>query len=149
MEISRAINQKVFVSQQQKVQINLIYTHNYFDAGLKEIFKSYNIVSQHYNILKILKGSKKSFLRYSDIVNVMLDGNSDVTRLLNKLLSLKMIEKELNPLNKRSVLISMTPYGLSTTLEIEEKVNNFIAKSIKLNDQEAEELSRLLDKMRG
>jgi DNA-binding MarR family transcriptional regulator len=149
MGISTAINQKTFVSPQQKVQINLIYTHNYFDSSLKEILKAYQILSQHFNILKILKGSQKESLSYSEIVKVMLDGNSDVTRLLNKLVSLGFVQREVNPFSKRSVLISITPLGLTTTLEIEKKVNACIHRNVNLTDEEANTLSSLLDKMRG
>ena len=57
MKLEDEIKQvKAFSSQYNKVMVNLIYTYNWFDASSKIFFQEYDITSQQFNILRILKG---------------------------------------------------------------------------------------------
>jgi DNA-binding MarR family transcriptional regulator len=149
MDIQHQIKQSQFKSSKQKAHINLIYTFNYLSYSMKNIFKEYKIFYQHYNILKILKGSGGKPLCNNEILDVMLDKTRDLTRLIDKLEEFKWVTKKTNPENKRSVMIQLTHLGLTKTQEIESKVEKWIEDCTYLTDEECENLSFLLDKFRG
>ena len=149
MEIQQQIKQSQFKSSKQKAHINLIYTFNYLSYGMKNVFKEYQIYYQHYNVLKILKGANGKALCNNEILDVMLDKTRDLTRLVDKLEEFQWVTKKINPQNKRSVMIQLTDLGLLKTLEIESKVETWINHNTGLNEVECEQLSLLLDKLRG
>lgn len=77
----------------------------------------------------------------------MLDKNSDVSRLLDRLTTKGMISRQTCPNDKRASDVRITEKGLSLLEKIakEFKEDQFIS----LSDNEAENLSRLLDKLRS
>ena len=149
MDIQSDIRQSHFSSPQQKVQINLIYTYNYISLQMRKIFQSYDILYQHYNVLKILKGAGGRPLCNNEILDVMLDKTRDLTRLVEKLEKMGWVTKDINPNNKRSVMIKLTPKGLKYTKTIEQTVENWIVNNTRLSAEECELMSKLLDKIRG
>ena len=148
MDIASEIKQQNFFSAQQKVVINVLYTSNFMDSEIKEIVQVEGILPQHFNVLKILKGSSPQSVTPGYLLEVMLDKTRDLTRLVDKLVAKGWVIREPNKDNKRSMLLSLTSKGMKKTLEIEEKVNDWITKNTNLNPEECELLSGLLDKLR-
>ncbi|HOY14859.1 MAG TPA: winged helix DNA-binding protein [Saprospiraceae bacterium] len=148
MSIEEDINQQKFFSPKQKATINVIYTFNYLDGGLKCIVKAHDILPQHFNILKILKGAHPNPVTPGVLLDVMLDKTRDLTRLTNKLVKMGWVVRKANEDNRRSMLISLTEKGLRRTIEIEEEVNEWILNNVHLPDGECEKLSNLLDNLR-
>src|SRR6218665_1352327 len=102
MKIEDEIKQQRFVSPNQKAVINLLYTTNWLLAKQKDFFKSYNVTLQQFNILRILKGQHPKSISATEIKSRMLDKNSDVSRLLNRLALKKLITKQACPNDKRA-----------------------------------------------
>jgi len=149
MELKEEIKQVHFSSPRQKAFINVIFTNNHLNAWTKDIFARYDLLSQHFNILKIIKGVYPNPVTPADIIAVMLDKTRDLTRLIYKLESRKWINRKVNKLNKRSINITLTEEGLQIVKQIEEEINTITQSKTNLNDEECELLNRLLDKMRG
>jgi DNA-binding MarR family transcriptional regulator len=145
--IEDEIRQEKFTSARQKALINLIYTSNWLQAHQQRFFKPYGITGQQYNILRILKGQYPKSISGTEIKNRMLDKNSDVSRLLDRLTTKGMISRQTCPNDKRASDVRITEKGLSLLEKIakEFKEDQFIS----LSDNEAENLSRLLDKLRS
>jgi DNA-binding MarR family transcriptional regulator len=148
MDIQSDIKQPHFKSPKQKVQVNLIYTFNHFNILTRNLFKKHNMLYQHFNILKILKGAGGKAMCNNEILGVMLDKNSDLTRLVSKLEGMGFVTKVVNPINKRSVLIKLTKAGLSFTLDVESEIEDWIEENTNLTYEECDQLSALLDKIR-
>ena len=145
-KIEDEIRQKKFTSAHQKAVINLIYTSNWLQNQQQEFFKSFGITGQQFNILRILKGQFPKSISGTEIKSRMLDRNSDVSRLLDRLASKNLITKQTCPNDKRASDVRITAEGLSLLNEI-----NKIEKQdrvLSLSDEEAERLSDLLDKAR-
>ena len=53
-------NKAKFESPQQKAYINLYYTYYHFHNLHSQLLKPYDILPQHYNILKIVKGNTRN-----------------------------------------------------------------------------------------
>lgn len=144
--LQELIKQSKFESPQQKAYINLYYTYYHFHNLHSQLLKPYDILPQHYNILKIVKGKYPEPVTPGHILDVMLDKKRDLTRLVDKLVSMKLLERCQSKENKRFVHISLTPKGHELTLKMESEMKTLLLHH--LNDEESELLSTLLDKMR-
>ena len=151
MKIEKVIKQATsFTSNHHKVLVNLIFTGNWLRDEHNRIFKQFDLLPQHYNVLRIIKGSMPKPIAPRDIKEVLIDKASDLTRLIDKLTKLGLVKRNLCPSNRRQMDISMTDKGLALMKEIDRPLNDFIDKiKSNLTDKEADELSDLLDALRG
>lgn len=78
----------------------------------------------------------------------MLDKNSDVSRLLDRLVRKNLISKQTCPNDKRATDVTIAESGLAL-LETLEKYQDELDGVLSLTDEEALRLSDLLDKCRG
>ncbi len=145
--IEEAIRQKKFTSTHEKAVVNLIYTSNWLQTKQNELFKTFGITGQQFNILRILKGQYPKSISGTDIKSRMLDRNSDVSRLLDRLVVKNLITKHTCPNDKRASDVLITDEGLALLAEI----NKFRKQDhiLSLSKDEAEMLSNLLDKARA
>ena len=144
--IEDEIRQEKFRSVRQKAVINLIYTSNWLQNKQQEFFKSFGITGQQFNILRILKGQFPKSISGTEIKNRMLDRNSDVSRLLNRLAAKKLITKHTCPNDKRASDVNITEDGIALLNEVSKTQNQ--DQVLSLSDEEADLLSNLLDKAR-
>src|SRR3990170_4979984 len=96
-KIEEEIRQKKFASVQQKAVVNLIYTSNWLQNKQQLFFKTFSITGQQFNILRILKGQFPKSISATEIKGRMLDRNSDVSRLLDRLAAKGLITKKTCP----------------------------------------------------
>lgn len=148
MKIEEEIKQVKFKSSHQKAVINLIFTASWIQHQQQQFFKAFGITNQQFNILRILKGQYPNAISGTEIKSRMLDKNSDVSRLLDRLISKKLIQKQTCPNDKRAADVSITQAGLDILTELDKKQKQ-IDTVLNLSEKEAEELSNLLDKGRG
>jgi DNA-binding MarR family transcriptional regulator len=145
--IEEEIQQKKFKTVYQKAVINLIYTSNWLQSKQHDYFKTFGITGQQFNILRILKGQHPKSISGTEIKSRMLDRNSDVSRILDRLVLKNLIVKKVCPSDKRASDVFITEEGLALLREIDKNeadINPFRA----LSEQEANLLSDLLDKCR-
>ncbi|MEZ4792292.1 MAG: MarR family transcriptional regulator [Gelidibacter sp.] len=143
-DISKDINSK-FTNDKVKVLINILYTANWITSFQNEFFKPFGISPQQYNILRILNGANKA-LKVQTIKGRMVERSPNATRLMDKLCEKHLIERIPCPEDRRVVHIEITEKGKQLLNEIS---NNFNAELVKnITQQEAQQLSDLLDKMR-
>ena len=112
------------------------------------IYKKYNILSQHYNILRIVNGSYPDSVSPGYIKEVMLDKGRDLTRLVDKLVNLGYVERSLCKDNRRKMKIIITKSGTEIIDNIGKEINSLYT-SYNLSEEEAIKLSELLDKLRS
>ena len=149
MRIEQAINQTRFRDDYHKVVVNLLYTGNWLRDAMGANLKSHDLLPQHYNALRIIKGKHPEPVSAGNIKEVMLDKASDVTRLLDKLEKLDYIQRRLCPHNRRKMDINITPKGLKILDELDEPMDSFYADLMqRVTVEEASMLSDLLDKVR-
>lgn len=146
MKIEVEIKQTKFKSPIQKALLNLIYTSNWLQNKQQDFFKEYGITSTQFNILRILRGQHPASISATEIKSRMLDRNSDVSRLLDRLAIKKLVTKTTCPNDRRACDVSITQEGLDLLASIANTVDENI---LDLTDQEAHLLSSLLDKCRG
>ncbi len=148
MKIEDEIKQQNFRSNHQKALLNLLYTASWLQGSQQNFFKPFRITAQQFNILRILKGQHPSAISATDIKARMLDKNSDVSRLLDRLVRKNLITKTTCPNDKRATDVTIAEAGLAL-LGTLEKYQGEIDGVLSLTDAEALQLSELLDKCRG
>jgi DNA-binding MarR family transcriptional regulator len=147
MKIEEEIQQKKFKNPHQKAVINLIYTANWLQNKLQVFFKSAGITAQQFNILRVLKGQHPRSISATAIKGRMLDQNSDVSRILDRLHAKNLITKKTCPNDKRASDVNITQEGLDLLKALDKK-QSAIDETIALSPEEATQLSDLLDKCR-
>ncbi len=150
MRIEEEIKQKKFPNNYLKAYVNLVYTANKITDEQKAFFKKVEVTHQQYNVLRILRGKYPETLNPGQIKDVMLDKSPDLTRLVDRLLLKGLVARDSCPDNRRKVNIKITEKGLMFLDELEPLVKAASSKYDKnLSDEEALQLSDLLDKLRG
>jgi DNA-binding MarR family transcriptional regulator len=148
MKIEDEISQPKFRNGHQKAVINLIFTSNWLITRQQELLKPFGITAQQFNILRILKGQNSQSISATSIKSRMLDKNSDVSRLLDRLAVKALIEKKVCPSDKRAADVTITSKGLDV-LAVIDKNQEQSDSILSLTEAELEQLSTLLDKCRG
>jgi len=138
-----------FRNENHKGVINLGYTAKKLAYAFNQSLKSYGLAEQQYNVLRILRGFRSEApLSIGFIKERMLDENSDVSRIVDRLVEKGFVTRVENPKDRRQKSVNITEAGLqmldkmlSCELEIDTLLNN-------LEESEVVELNRLLDKIR-
>lgn len=150
MKIEEIIKSTVAMDDAKKVILNVIYTQNVIGDKFNELLKPYDLSSEQYNVLRILRGQKGKPANMSIIQERMLAKNSNTTRLIDKLLLKELVTREVCPANRRKIEVLITQKGLNVLSELEPKVNYheqlFAAN---LNPEELIQLNTLLEKYRN
>ena len=149
MRLEEEIKQKSFRSPQQKLAINLIYTYNWMTSQMQASFKRYGLTLQQYNVLRILRGQHPKPSPLTLIRERLLDRQSDVSRLLDRLVKKGLISRENCQQDRRKMDILISKEGLEILGEMEIEVNQIESVFHELKDEEIIQLNVLLDKMRG
>jgi DNA-binding MarR family transcriptional regulator len=149
MKIEDEIKQPKFRNAYQKVAINMLYTANWLQGQQLDFFKLYGITPSQFNILRILRGQHPHKISGAEVKSRMLDRNSDISRLLDRMLRKKLIAKTPCPNDKRAADINITDNGLAVLSQIDPLLDATEKNQIRLSKEEATLLSSLLDKCRG
>ena len=147
MRLEEEIKQSKFPNPHEKAIVNILYTYNWLKDKNEIVMKPHKINEQHYNILRILRGKSPGTICPGEIKEVLINKRGDLTRLLDKLVSMDLVERDANPENRRMVLLKITSDGLRLLEDMEPEFKQIEEKN--LTDEEALHLSNLLDKMRG
>ena len=149
MSIEQAIKQKrPFRNARQRAAVNLIYTHNWLQESMRDLLTPFDLTQKQYNVLRILRGAGEP-LTTSVIRERLLDKMSDTSRIVDRLHQKGWVEKRICLSDKRLVDVSLSREG-SALLERHEELNPAIDGLLsRLTVEEAEQLSELLDKIRG
>jgi DNA-binding MarR family transcriptional regulator len=148
MKIEEEIKQPKFRDAYHKAVVNLIFTSNWLQSKNQDFFKSYGITAHQFNLLRILKGQHPNSISATEIKSRLLDKNSDVSRMLDRLISKNLILKRACPKDKRAFDVLITDEGL----EVLKSMEKFLPQRdriLELSEEEAMQLSDLLDKCRG
>ncbi|MFM9840915.1 MAG: MarR family winged helix-turn-helix transcriptional regulator [Cyclobacteriaceae bacterium] len=149
MKIEEEIKQSKFRNVHHKVAINLLYTAAWLGDKNKSFFKDFGITTQQFNILRILRGQHPNKISGAEIKNRMLDKNSDVSRLIDRLITKELVTKSQCPNDKRAADVMITESGLALLKKIDALMDQTDVTAFNLTKEEAAELSDLLDKCRG
>jgi DNA-binding MarR family transcriptional regulator len=150
MKIEDVIKTTAMLDNSKRIVLNVLYTQNVITDKFNEILKPYELSSEQYNVLRILRGQKGNPANMCVIQERMLAKTSNTTRLVDKLLLKKLVTRNVCPENRRKIEVLITQKGLDILNELDPKVINheqFFSKN--LNSDELEQLNQLLEKYRN
>ena len=149
MEIGEVIQSK-FRNPKQKALVNLRYTSNYLGNIQNGFMMKHDLSMPQFNILRILRGAKEP-ISVNAVKDRMVERSPNTTRLMDKLIEKKLIERVRCESDRRVVYVSITESGLNVleAIDIDPEIDRLLDISGNLTDEEAEMLSNLLDKLRG
>lgn len=149
MQLEKEINTVRFESRYQQAIVNVLYTFNWCNDKLKELIVPYEITTQQFNVLRILRGQFPVPSTINLLKSRMLDKMCDASRIVDRLVQKDLVEKEPNRSDKRSVSILISKKGLALLAKMDEEISISNIISSNLTEAEAIQLNSLLDKMRG
>jgi len=150
MKIEDVIKSTVPMENSKKIILNIMYTQNILAEKFNEILKHYDISGEQYNVLRILRGQKGNPANMCAIQERMLAKTSNTTRLVDKLLLKELVTREVCPVNRRKIEVTITQKGLDVLKELDPKVKNHEESFSKnLNEEEVVLLNQLLEKYRN
>lgn len=150
MTIEAEIKQTTpFKSPYHRVMVNLMYTSNWLVDSQSRVLKPFGLTLQQYNVLRILRGQYPNPVKVSDITERMLDKMSNASRLVDKLVLKKLVLRTECPSDRRAVDVVITDAGMELLKQIDVFLSEWDDNQrCKLTEEEAVQLSHLLDRMR-
>ena len=148
MSIEKDISQRKFKTEFQKAMINLIFTHNWMMERMKMFFDQADLTPQQFNILRILRGAGQP-LSTLQIRQRMLDKMSDTSRIVDRLIKKGLAKKVICKSDRRLVDVTITEKGLKLLEKLDDAQHNLDGILQNLNDTDAKQLNKLLDKIRN
>jgi len=138
-----------FRNEYHKGAINLIYTVKHLGGDFLQTLKIHDLTEPQYNILRVLRGFRsQESISISFLKERMLDKNSDVSRIVDKLYEKELINRNENKLDRRQKEIKITEKGIVLLKKLDH-IEQFVDDYLKnLTSEEVVELNRLLDKIR-
>lgn len=149
MKIERILKTKKPLPEKKKLVINMMLATTKANSLMADALKPFDISIQQFNVLRILRGQQGKPANLNTIQERMVNKMSNTTRLVDKLLEKKLVDRCVCEENRRKVEIVITEKGLALLRELDpivEEVENEIIKN--LSPEDMEDLNLLLEKIR-
>jgi DNA-binding MarR family transcriptional regulator len=132
-----------------KTLSNLVYIGYWVNKKNNAFFKQFNLSTQQYNVLRVLRNQNGDVISLSDLHNRMIYKMSNTSRLVDKLIEKKYVSRKKSHTNKRKVEISISEKGIQLLEKIDLKIQKHTLSINKnLDRKEALILNELLTKIK-
>ena len=149
MKLETAIKQTEFNTAELKLNLNFIYTYNWFIEIQKQYFAKYDITQQQYNVLRILRGNYPKPYSTSQIRDRMLDKMSDASRIVDRLVKKNLVVRTTCANYKRLVDVVISEKGIGLLEKMDLTIEDNVKTPFRnFSESERESFYHLLDKIR-
>lgn len=149
MKLEQAIQSNKFKNETQKAALNVLYTAWWLKTNMSKGLKEFGLTHEQYNVLRILKGKYPEQICVRDIACRMIEKNSNVPRIIDRLEIKKLVKRTSSAADKRETVITLTQAGIllleASTKSIDDTMENVTI----LSEVEAAQLNKLLEKLRS
>ena len=128
--------------------VNLQFTQLAVSNKLGEVFKRANISAQQYNVLRILRGQYPNSASIGLIKDRMLDKNSDVSRIIDRLKRKKLLERKECKLDRRQKDVTISDEGLKLLETLDQDLSSIEKVIANVSEEDAVKLNSILDEIR-
>jgi DNA-binding MarR family transcriptional regulator len=147
-KLKKELGVEGFRNEWEQLQLNLLSTSNWINQNLRNIYADLSITPQQANVLRIINEAAPNPINIEGIKAKVTEGDADMSRMINRLVVLKLIDKQVRRTDRRQSDIMLTESGKAALLNIEEKLMESDKMFFNLNKKEVKELNLLLDKIR-
>lgn len=138
-----------FDSLEQEAFLNLWRTYDRLRVAEEELFGQHGLTPQQYNALRLLRGAHPERLRTLALAARLVSRAPDITRLLDRLVEMGLIDRARLPENRRVVEIGLTAEGFALLRKLDKPVRECHALQLgHLKPGDLKELVRLLQAAR-
>lgn len=148
VKLEQAIQSTKFKNEVHKAGLNILYTAWWLKTLMSKELKEFGLTHEQYNVLRILKGKYPDQMCVRDIACRMIEKNSNVPRIVDRLELKKMVKRSTSVIDKRETVITLTQGGITILEATTVKVNEVMDGTITVSNQEAQTLNMLLEKVR-
>jgi DNA-binding MarR family transcriptional regulator len=148
VKLEDAIQSKNFVDEAHKATLNVLYTAWWLKTLMSKELKAFGLSHEQYNVLRILKGKNPELMCVKDIAGRLIEKNSNVPRIIDRLVIKKLVSRSTSPLDKRETLIGLTKSGEAVLEASTHRVNKLMGNKLILENKDAKTLNVLLEKLR-
>ena len=147
MNVEQIIKTKKKIPLRPRTLIHMQLIVNSVSEKITTVLKPFDVSTQQFNVLRILRGQNGKPANLSTISERMVSKMSNTTRLVDKLLAKAYVERKVCPENRRKVEISITAKGIEALEKMDAamlRAENELTANI--TDEELIKLNQLLDK---
>lgn len=138
-----------FTNDKHRMLANVVYTGNWVKNQSNDFLKPFELSNPQFNILRILRGAK-SWLNMNDVKNRMIEKSPNATRLCDKLVDKKLVERKRSEDDRRVVYLKVSNEGLQLLKKIDDKEASPILEAlINIDENDAKTVNEILDRLRG
>jgi len=148
VKLEEAIKSNKFKNEVHKAGLNILYTAWWLKTMISKELKKYGLTHEQYNVLRILKGKYPEQMCVRDIARRMIEKNSNVPRIVDKLALKKLVKRNASLNDKRETAIALTTVGINILDIATSKVNKLFADTIVMSESSANTLNYLLEEIR-
>ena len=112
----------LFDSLEQEAYLQLWRTYDRLREIDDRLFAGHGITAQQYNALRVLKAARPGALSASALGTRLVSRAADITRLLDRLERLALVQRRRNDRNRRAVEVSITSAGVALVDRLAEAV---------------------------
>ncbi len=149
-KLKQWLKQSRFESLDQEVALNLFVAAYFLRSKHEAVMNKYGLTMPQYNVLRILKGVYPEGHPRCDIISRMIEPAPDVTRIIDRLMKEKLVERFNSTEDKRLSMTRITEKGIKLLEKANPEVQalgNYISST--LSSTEKKILSDLLEKIYG
>jgi DNA-binding MarR family transcriptional regulator len=140
------VQEPPFFSVEEEALLNLMRTADCMHRAFQRGARAWGLTSTQYNVLRILRGAQPQGLTCSAIGDRMITAEPDITRLLSRLKTLKLIRQQRDRNDRRVVWTQICDAGLKLLKEMDPVIQQLPIDLIgHLSKPELAEFIRLLE----
>ena len=132
---------------EEKLLVKILSVGEQIEHTFASYLKENGLSEPQYNVLRILRGANKP-IPSQTIAERLISRRPDITRLVDRLNTMKLVKRKRCDKDRRVVYVSITEKGLSLLNNMDQPMQNrskeFLAD---LSDNECNELMTLMNKL--
>ena len=138
--------ERPFSSIEEEALLNLMRTSDCLHRTFQRRTRDWGITSTQYNVLRILRGSQPQGLTCSSIGDRMITAEPDITRLLARMKTLKLIKQQRDKNDRRVVWTQISAAGLELLGKMDPEITRAPKELLgHMDRKDVAELTRLLE----
>ncbi len=140
------VQERPFSSVEEEALLNLMRTSDTLHRAFQRRIRKWGITSTQYNVLRILRGAQPRGLTCAAIGSRMITAEPDITRLLGRLKTLKLIRQHRDRNDRRVVWTQISEAGLDLLKSMDPVVEELPREMLgHISPSDLAELIRLLE----
>lgn len=145
--IERALGNTTYKNEYQKAIASIFFTCRWMEYYYQQHLGHFGITWQQFYALRILKILHPEPANLNLLKEKMIDKNSDVSRIVERLRKMSLLERKLNRKDRRHVDITITKKGMILLDKIKKRDSEIESVLHNLPEKEVRQLNKLLDKI--